>query len=299
MTPRTRKLLLRYGIAVDGVILATGIGLLFPQPWVIALAFFAATAVAWWKSPSGGAIAFALSIPVLLRAFSSDAQAIVVSFYVVTCASMLFGPLVWESWKTRRRDPARVSASAERKERLRVERAARARLKLERKPVEKRAAIARPRSPKARYTVNLINQRIKHNAPRASVAKQTNTVLERRPRLLLVERRRATAEAALPNLSQRGVEVEVVERWVDAVDELFRFKPDALFIDSEHPEVDLIRRTIVKQSPETPLIFTGSTASAPFALHPFRWLSRPYDPAELERVARDAVAHPEEVLAIR
>jgi CheY-like chemotaxis protein len=299
MTPRTRQTVLRYGVAVDGVILATGIGLLFPQAWLIAMAFFAATAVAQWKAPSGGVVAFVLSIPILLRAFSDDAQTIVVFFYVLACVSMLFGPLVWESWKTRRRDPARVSAHAERKERLRVERAARVRVKLERKPVEKRAASARPRSPKARYTVNLINQRVKHNAPRAAVSRQTNTVLERRPRLLLVERRRATAEAALPNLSQRGVEVEVVERWVDAVDELVRFKPDALFIDSEHPEADLIRRTIVKQSPATPLIFTGSTASAPFALHPFRWLSRPYDPAELERVARDAVAHPAEVLALR
>jgi CheY-like chemotaxis protein len=299
MTPRTRQAVLRYGVAVDGVILATGVGLLLPQPWVIAIAFFTATAVAQWKTASGGAVAFLLSIPVLLRAFSGDAQTIVVFFYVLACASMLFGPLVWESWKTRRRDPARVSARAERKERVRVEQAARARVKLERKSVPKRATPAVPRSPKARYTVNLINQRVRHNAPRASVAKQMSAVLERRPRLLLVERRRATADAAVPNLSQRGVEVEVVERWVDAVDELFRFKPDALFIDSEHPEADLIRRTIVKQSPCTPLIFTGSTASAPFSLHPFRWLSRPYDPAELERVARDAVAHPEEALALQ
>lgn len=236
MTPRTRQRLLRYGLALDGVILATGVALLLPERWLVASLYCAA------------AVAVARKVP-----------------------------LAWQKWDAWRRDPARVK----------------------RRETRRRPVITIPR-PELRYKVNLLTPRVTRNVSHRAAATIVvgPTRVERKPRLLLVERRRATADTAIPKLSQRGVEIEVVERWVDAVDELFRFKPDALFIDTEHPEAELIRRTIVKQSPRTPLIFTGTAENAPFSLQPFRWLSRPYDPAELEQVARDAVAHPPEVLAM-
>ncbi|HKR64497.1 MAG TPA: response regulator, partial [Thermoanaerobaculia bacterium] len=100
----------------------------------------------------------------------------------------------------------------------------------------------------------------------------------------------------VPDMRKRGVEIQVVERWVDTVDEMFRFRPDALFIDVDHPEFELIHRTISEQNPSMPLIFTGTVSStAPAVARLSPWVIRPYDPDELERLAKQAMARPKDL----
>ena len=132
----------------------------------------------------------------------------------------------------------------------------------------------------------------------ATSRKSTAAANARKPRLLLLERRRATADTVVPKLRQRGVDVEVVERWVDAVDELFRFRPDAMFLDIEHPDFEKIHRTIAEKSPKLPIVLTGrSAAHAPASTRYAAFVARPYELDDIMKVAQHAFTKPEELLA--
>jgi DNA-binding response OmpR family regulator len=157
-------------------------------------------------------------------------------------------------------------------------------------------------------TVNLKRKKIATNAappPRrtqqtaAPVRRTTSAVKSaRKPRLLMLERRRPTADTAVPRLRQRGVDVSVVERWVDAVDEMFRSRPDAIVLDVEHPELEKVHRTITEKNTDLPIILSGRVAaSAPASMRRAAFLVRPYDIDELVRLAEKALSSPEDLLA--
>ncbi|MDQ3281720.1 MAG: response regulator [Acidobacteriota bacterium] len=160
-------------------------------------------------------------------------------------------------------------------------------------------------------TVNLKSKRVASNttstgtrrpaAPSASVASaaaRKPVPTATKPRLLLIERRRATADTIVPKLRQRNTDVEVVERWVDAVDEIFRFRPSAICLDIEHPEFEKIHRTLTDKTSKLPIILTGrSTSSLPPTARYAAFVPRPYDIDELTRLAQLAFGRPEDLLA--
>ncbi|HEY0144281.1 MAG TPA: response regulator [Thermoanaerobaculia bacterium] len=160
----------------------------------------------------------------------------------------------------------------------------------------------------AAKSVNLNTKKIPTNgmkpamSPPAASSTATRRPLaprDRRPRLLLLERRRATADTVSPKLKHKGVDIAVVERWVDAVDELFRFRPDAILIDTDHPDFDKAYRTITEQNPKLPVILTGRSAAGFTALPHVRFATfavRPYNEEELSRLAQQAMQHPEKLL---
>jgi CheY-like chemotaxis protein len=118
-----------------------------------------------------------------------------------------------------------------------------------------------------------------------------------KPRLLFIERRRATAEAAIAKLRQRNIDVEVVERWVDAVDEIFRFRPSALLLDIEHPEFDKIHKTLSDKTSQLPLVLTGrSVATVPATVRYAAFVNRPYETDDIVKIAQVAFARPEDLL---
>jgi CheY-like chemotaxis protein len=117
----------------------------------------------------------------------------------------------------------------------------------------------------------------------------------RRPRLLLIERRRAMADTVLPDLQARGVDAEVVERWIDAIDEMFRFRPDALLVDIEIPDYQRLLDSLTGPSSALPVFLTGRSrpSSAQLDQIPNRgFLTRPYDAGELARVAQQLAKRP-------
>jgi DNA-binding response OmpR family regulator len=126
-------------------------------------------------------------------------------------------------------------------------------------------------------------------APRPAAAPRRP--VSRKPRLLLLERRRGMAETVIPKLRGRGVDIEIVERWIDAVDELYRFRPDALLLDLELADLARVHGSIVEQNPMLPIFLTGRSATAgnevPLARAGF--VARPYDPEELIRLAERIV----------
>ena len=160
------------------------------------------------------------------------------------------------------------------------------------------------REPRPR-TVNLKTKRVPANgnttasrrAQSSTGARRTSGPLQSKPRLLMIERRRATADTVAPKLRHRGIEVEVVERWVDAVDEIFRFRPHALCLDVEHPELDRIHRTLTEKSHQLPVILTGRASMTPPGLRHAAFIGRPYDIEELTRIAQKAAASPDDLLA--
>ena len=134
----------------------------------------------------------------------------------------------------------------------------------------------------------------KKAAPAAPLSRRQTKNTDRRPRLLLLERRRATADTIVPRMRQKGVEIEVVERWIDAVDELFRFRPDALLLDTELPDLDKIFKTITEQNPRLPVYVTGKSAQSFHGSIPHvGFITRPYDIEHLSTVARNAMEQPE------
>jgi CheY-like chemotaxis protein len=121
----------------------------------------------------------------------------------------------------------------------------------------------------------------------------------RKPRLLFLERRRGTADTVLPRLRNRGVDVTVVERWVDAVDELLRIRPDAFLLDIEHPDFEKAYRTSEKDE-KLPIVLTGRGPShAPPNVRFGAFVSRPYDIDDVLRVAQQALSRPDELLAMQ
>ncbi|HYK01698.1 MAG TPA: response regulator [Thermoanaerobaculia bacterium] len=118
-----------------------------------------------------------------------------------------------------------------------------------------------------------------------------------KPRLLFIERRRGTAEPVIAKLRQRNIDVEVVERWVDAVDEIFRFRPSALLLDIEHPEFEKIHKTLSDKTSQLPVVLTGrSVAVVPPTMRYAAFVNRPYDSDDIARIAQVAFARPEDLL---
>ncbi|HVE72265.1 MAG TPA: response regulator [Thermoanaerobaculia bacterium] len=126
------------------------------------------------------------------------------------------------------------------------------------------------------------------------------TIKTRKPRLLFLERRRGTADTILPRLRQRGVDITVVERWVDAVDELLRIKPDAFFLDVEHPDFEKAYHTTLQKDAKMPIVLTGrGPSSAPPNVNFSAFAARPYDTDEVTRIAQQAMSRPDELLAMQ
>jgi CheY-like chemotaxis protein len=121
----------------------------------------------------------------------------------------------------------------------------------------------------------------------------------RKPRILLLEKRRGTAETIVPKLRHRGIEVQVVERWIDAVDEIFRFRPDAFFLDCELPDFDRVYKAVSEHSPNMPLLLTGRNPSAVPSVRHAQFIMRPYDLDLVIRVAQEAMADPSALLALQ
>jgi CheY-like chemotaxis protein len=127
-------------------------------------------------------------------------------------------------------------------------------------------------------------------------ANETRTA-ERKPRVLFLESRRATADTAAPRLKQLGIEIVIVERLVDAIDELYRFRPDVLFIDAEMPDFEKAYRAISGQAQSLPLVLTARNASSIPRLNRADVAIRPYDIDEIVEIVRAAAHDPQSLLA--
>ncbi len=131
----------------------------------------------------------------------------------------------------------------------------------------------------AKHTLADLRARLKNPPAPPRLSINVRTASESRPRILLYERRRGTADTAIPKLRQRGIDAEVVERLVDAADEIHRFHPDALFIDSELPDFDNAYEMLAQQNAKLPIYVTGRSGP----------VVRPYDIDELTAIARRPV----------
>jgi CheY-like chemotaxis protein len=156
------------------------------------------------------------------------------------------------------------------------------------------------RSGPGRPAVNLNLTKIPTNAApiRRAAVPQPRPVVQgpRKPRILLHERHRGSADSVLPQLKARGIEVEVVERWIDAVDEIFRFRPDAIFLDTELPDFIGIYRSLVRHSPNLPIVLTVQTGPLPNVPRAASAV-RPYDPERLSHIARKAMTESKAMVA--
>ncbi|HEX7151547.1 MAG TPA: response regulator [Thermoanaerobaculia bacterium] len=167
------------------------------------------------------------------------------------------------------------------------------------------------REPPRRTNLNLKTKKVEANkapAPAKSTGPAApprrpapSRATERKPRILLLEKRRGTADTVVPKLRQKGTEVQIVERWVDAVDELFRFRPDAIFIDTELPDFEKVYHSITDQNHNLPVFLTARATQGfiapPAGVRYVSVVTRPYDPDELLRHAQTAVKNPENLLA--
>jgi CheY-like chemotaxis protein len=128
-------------------------------------------------------------------------------------------------------------------------------------------------------------------AAAAAVAESSATrraIAARKPRVLFLESRRATADTAAPRLKQLGLEVVIVERLVDAVDELDRLRPDIVFLDTELPDFDKAYATFG----ELPIVLTARAASSIPNLRRAGIAVRPYAIDEVVELARGAINKP-------
>jgi len=128
-------------------------------------------------------------------------------------------------------------------------------------------------------------------AAAAAVAESSATrraIAARKPRVLFLESRRATADTAAPRLKQLGLEVVIVERLVDAVDELDRLRPDIVFLDTELPDFEKAYTTFG----ELPIVLTARAASSIPNLRRAGIAVRPYAIDEVVELARGALNKP-------
>jgi CheY-like chemotaxis protein len=128
-------------------------------------------------------------------------------------------------------------------------------------------------------------------AAAAAVAESSATrraIAARKPRVLFLESRRATADTAAPRLKQLGLEVVIVERLVDAVDELDRLRPDIVFLDTELPDFDKAYATFA----ELPIVLTARAASSIPNLRRAGIAVRPYAIDEVVELARGVMNKP-------
>jgi CheY-like chemotaxis protein len=116
----------------------------------------------------------------------------------------------------------------------------------------------------------------------------------RNARVLFLESRRSTADTAAPRLKQLGLEVVIVERLVDAVDELDRFRPDIVFLDTELPDFDKAYATFA----ELPIVLTARNASSIPNILRTGIAVRPYAIDEVVELARGAMKKPEPVAEV-
>ncbi|HXH39776.1 MAG TPA: response regulator, partial [Thermoanaerobaculia bacterium] len=120
---------------------------------------------------------------------------------------------------------------------------------------------------------------------------------EKKPRVLFLESRRATADTAAPRLKQLGIEIVIVERLVDAVDELYRFRPDVVFVDSDLPDFEKAYSAISSQAKALPLVLTARNASSIPRVSRAGVAVRPYDIDEVVELVRAAALDPQTLLA--
>jgi len=120
---------------------------------------------------------------------------------------------------------------------------------------------------------------------------------ERKPRALFLEARRATADTAAPRLKQLGIEIVIVERLIDAIDEIYRFRPDVVFLDAEMQDFEKAYRAISGQARSLPLVLTARNASSVPRLDRADVAIRPYDIDEIVEIVRSAAHDPQSSLA--
>ncbi|HXA17489.1 MAG TPA: response regulator, partial [Thermoanaerobaculia bacterium] len=120
---------------------------------------------------------------------------------------------------------------------------------------------------------------------------------ERKARILFLELRRASADTAAPRLRQLGIEIVIVERLVDAVDEIYRFRPDIIFIDTGVHDFDKAYKTISGLAKNLPIVLTSRNASSIPDVGRADIAVRPYDIDEVVELARAAVNDPQTLLA--
>jgi CheY-like chemotaxis protein len=121
----------------------------------------------------------------------------------------------------------------------------------------------------------------------SSATRRANT-RDRKARVLFLESRRSTADTAAPRLKQLGLEVVIVERLVDAVDELDRFRPDIVFLDTELPDFQTAYATFA----ELPIVLTARNASSIPNILRTGIAVRPYAIDEVVELARGAMKKP-------
>jgi CheY-like chemotaxis protein len=120
---------------------------------------------------------------------------------------------------------------------------------------------------------------------------------ERKARVLFLESRRATADTAAPRLRQLGIEIVIVERLVDAVDEIYRFRPDIIFVDAGIHDFEKVYKTISSLAKNLPIVLTARNASSIPDVGRAGIAVRPYDIDEVVGLARAAVSDPQSLLA--
>ena len=120
---------------------------------------------------------------------------------------------------------------------------------------------------------------------------------ERRPRVLFLESRRATADTAAPRLRQLGIEIVIVERLVDAVDEIYRFRPDVIFLDAGLSDFEKAYKNISGLARNLPIVLTSRNASSIPDVSRADVAIRPYDIDEVVELARTAAGDPQSLLA--
>jgi CheY-like chemotaxis protein len=128
-------------------------------------------------------------------------------------------------------------------------------------------------------------------AAAAAVAESSATrraAAARNARVLFLESRRANADTAAPRLKQLGLEVVIVERLADAVDEIDRFRPDIVFLDTELPDFDKAYATFA----EIPLVLTARNASSIPNIRRAGIAVRPYAVDEVVDLARASLNKP-------
>ena len=129
---------------------------------------------------------------------------------------------------------------------------------------------------------------------RASATSAQNV---RQGRVLFLEARRANADTAAPRLKQLGVQTLIVERLVDALEEIDRFRPDIAFIDAELPDFERVYKMMIEQVKNLPLVLTARSASSIPMIRRSGIAVRPYDIDEIVQFARSAVDDPQSLLA--
>jgi CheY-like chemotaxis protein len=127
----------------------------------------------------------------------------------------------------------------------------------------------------------------------SSAARRANA-RDRKPRVLFLESRRSTADTAAPRLKQLGLEVVIVERLVDAVDELDRFRPDIVFLDTELPDFQNAYAAFA----ELPIVLTARSASSIPNIRRAGIAVRPYAVDEVVELARGAMKKPESLAEV-